>query len=44
MYIRSVKISDYYLVTPLLKNWWGGRQMAVMLPSYFLTILLIQVL
>lgn len=35
MKIRSVKSSDYYVISPLLNAWWGGRQMADMLPKLF---------
>jgi GNAT superfamily N-acetyltransferase len=35
MIIRSVKSSDYYIISPLLNDWWGGRQMADMLPKLF---------
>jgi len=35
MKIRSVKSSDYYVISPLLNDWWGGRQMADMLPKLF---------
>ncbi|WML43833.1 GNAT family N-acetyltransferase [Neobacillus sp. PS3-40] len=35
MIIRSVEGSDYYIISPLLNDWWGGRQMAEMLPKLF---------
>ena len=31
MEIRSVKDSDYYRISPLLNEWWGGRNMVDML-------------
>lgn len=35
MKIRSVKGSDYYKVSPLINEWWGGRNMSDMLPKLF---------
>jgi L-amino acid N-acyltransferase YncA len=35
MNIRSLEPSDYNTVIPNLNNWWGGRQMADMLPKLF---------
>lgn len=35
MKIRSVESSDYYIILPLLNDWWGGRQMTDMLPKLF---------
>ncbi|UZD46244.1 GNAT family N-acetyltransferase [Peribacillus frigoritolerans] len=35
MEIRSVKGSDYYAISPLINEWWGGRQMSDMLPKLF---------
>ncbi|WP_270182377.1 GNAT family N-acetyltransferase [Alkalihalobacillus sp. CinArs1] len=35
MKIRSVKSSDYYAISPLINEWWGGRQMSDMLPKLF---------
>jgi ribosomal protein S18 acetylase RimI-like enzyme len=35
MEIRSVKGSDYYVISPLINEWWGGRQMSDMLPKLF---------
>ncbi|MFO1446122.1 GNAT family N-acetyltransferase [Bacillus sp. Bva_UNVM-123] len=35
MKIRSVKGSDYYTVSPLINEWWGGRNMSDMLPKLF---------
>lgn len=35
MEIRNVKGSDYYVISPLINEWWGGRQMSVMLPKLF---------
>ncbi|KOP79931.1 hypothetical protein AMS60_16440 [Bacillus sp. FJAT-21945] len=35
MKIRLVKGSDYYVISPLINKWWGGRQMSDMLPKLF---------
>ncbi|MBO0996006.1 GNAT family N-acetyltransferase [Bacillus sp. SD088] len=35
MRIRLVKSSDYHAISPLINKWWGGRQMADMLPKLF---------
>ncbi|MED3574186.1 GNAT family N-acetyltransferase [Cytobacillus praedii] len=35
MKIRSVKGSDYYVISPLINEWWGGRNMSEMLPKLF---------
>lgn len=35
MNIRSVKGSDYYAVSPLINEWWGGRNMSDKLPKLF---------
>ncbi|MCA1063848.1 GNAT family N-acetyltransferase [Rossellomorea sp. AcN35-11] len=35
MNIRFVKGSDYYAISPLINEWWGGRQMSDMLPKLF---------
>lgn len=35
MGIRSVKVSDYYVISPLIKEWWGGRNMSDKLPRLF---------
>lgn len=35
MEIRSVKGSDYYVISPLINEWWGGRNMSAMLPKLF---------
>jgi predicted GNAT superfamily acetyltransferase len=35
MKIRSVKGSDYYILSPLINEWWGGRNMSDMLPKLF---------
>lgn len=35
MEIRNVKSSDYYIISPLINDWWGGRQMSDMLPKLF---------
>ena len=33
--IRNVKSSDYHIISPLINDWWGGRQMSDMLPKLF---------
>jgi GNAT superfamily N-acetyltransferase len=35
MEIRTVKSSDYPIISPLINDWWGGRQMSDMLPKLF---------
>lgn len=35
MEFRYVKSSDYYVISPLINDWWGGRQMSDMLPKLF---------
>ncbi|MFA1822383.1 GNAT family N-acetyltransferase [Virgibacillus oceani] len=35
MEIRTVNSSDYYVISPLINDWWGGRQMSDMLPKLF---------
>ncbi|WP_018933104.1 GNAT family N-acetyltransferase [Gracilibacillus lacisalsi] len=35
MEIRLVKSSDYNNISPLINDWWGGRQMSDMLPKLF---------
>ncbi|WP_221568909.1 GNAT family N-acetyltransferase [Alkalihalobacillus sp. TS-13] len=35
MDIRCVKSSDYYVLSPLINEWWGGREMSDMLPKLF---------
>lgn len=35
MEIRTVSSSDYYVLSPLINEWWGGRQMSDMLPKLF---------
>jgi len=35
MDIRLAKDSDYGLVSPLINEWWGGRDMSHMLPALF---------
>lgn len=35
MDIRKVNSSDYYALSPLINDWWGGRQMSDMLPKLF---------
>jgi N-acetylglutamate synthase-like GNAT family acetyltransferase len=33
--IRNVKRSDYDVISPLINEWWGGRQMQDKLPKLF---------
>ncbi|WP_276917854.1 GNAT family N-acetyltransferase [Aneurinibacillus aneurinilyticus] len=35
MEIRLVKGSDYYVISPLINEWWGGRNMSDMLLKLF---------
>ncbi len=35
MKIRSVEGADYYVISPLINEWWNGRQMSDMLPKLF---------
>jgi ribosomal protein S18 acetylase RimI-like enzyme len=35
MKIRSLKGTDYYVISPLINEWWNGRQMSDMLPKLF---------
>ncbi|GAA0379536.1 GNAT family N-acetyltransferase [Bacillus horti] len=35
MNIRTVKGSDYYTISPLINEWWGGREMSHRLPKLF---------
>lgn len=35
MEIRSVTGSDYYAISPLINEWWGGRNMSDKLPKLF---------
>ncbi|MDP4087034.1 MAG: GNAT family N-acetyltransferase [Bacillota bacterium] len=35
MKIRLVKSEDYNKISPLLNDWWGGRQITDMLPKMF---------
>lgn len=35
MEIRAVRDKDYDVLSPLINDWWGGRQMADMLPKLF---------
>ncbi|WP_419465913.1 N-acetyltransferase family protein [Bacillus spongiae] len=35
MNIRHVQREDYVQISPLINEWWGGRQMADMLPRLF---------
>jgi predicted GNAT superfamily acetyltransferase len=35
MKIRQVQGSDYYVISPLINDWWGGRQMSDMIPKLF---------
>ncbi len=35
MNFRTVKVSDYDIISPVINDWWGGRQMADLLPKLF---------
>lgn len=35
MHIRTVQSTDYYIISPLVNEWWGGRQMSDKLPKLF---------
>ncbi|MBM7662885.1 ribosomal protein S18 acetylase RimI-like enzyme [Bacillus mesophilus] len=35
MKLRLVRGSDYYTLSPLINEWWGGRDMSDMLPKLF---------
>ncbi|BAC12243.1 hypothetical conserved protein [Oceanobacillus iheyensis HTE831] len=35
MKIRHIQSSDYYTISPLVNEWWGGRNMSDMLPKLF---------
>ncbi len=35
IHIRFVNGSDFYSLAPLINEWWGGRDMAAMLPKLF---------
>ncbi|CAM3985952.1 GNAT family N-acetyltransferase [Mesobacillus zeae] len=35
MEIHSVKGSDYYVISSLINDWWGGKNMSDMLPKLF---------
>ena len=35
MTVRLVKGSDYYIISPLINDWWNGRQMSDLLPKLF---------
>ncbi|SDJ12761.1 GNAT family N-acetyltransferase [Salimicrobium halophilum] len=35
MKIRNVTSEDYYILSPLINEWWGGRQMSEILPKLF---------
>jgi len=35
MTVRLVKGSDYYAISPLINDWWNGRQMSDLLPKLF---------
>lgn len=35
MEIRAVRDKDYDVLSPLINEWWGGRQMTDMLPKLF---------
>lgn len=31
----NMQCEDYYVISPLINEWWGGRQMSDMLPKLF---------
>jgi len=35
MTVRLVEGSDYYVISPLINDWWNGRQMSDLLPKLF---------
>ncbi|NDI36241.1 GNAT family N-acetyltransferase [Chengkuizengella sediminis] len=35
MQIRSLKPTDYEIISPLIDEWWGGRKMRHLLPKLF---------
>lgn len=35
MTVSLVKGSDYYIISPLINDWWNGRQMSDLLPKLF---------
>lgn len=35
MYVRKIKPEDYITIHSVINDWWGGRQMADMLPKLF---------
>ncbi|SIS45558.1 GNAT family N-acetyltransferase [Salimicrobium flavidum] len=35
MEIRNVQSEDYYILSPLIDEWWGGRQMSAKVPKLF---------
>lgn len=35
MKIRHVQASDYDMISPLINDWWGGREMSDMVPRLF---------
>lgn len=35
MKIRSIKSSDYYQLSPVINEWWNGRNMTHMVPKLF---------
>lgn len=37
MQIRNAEPRDYYFVSAVINDWWGGRQMRDMLPKLFFT-------
>src|SRR5688572_19584577 len=37
MYIRNIHETDYTPIITVIDSWWGGRQMADMLPRLFFT-------
>ncbi len=35
MQVRLVESSDYYIISPLINDWWGGRQFSDILTKSF---------
>ncbi|MGO0061086.1 N-acetyltransferase family protein [Brevibacillus fluminis] len=35
MILRNIEEKDFYDIIPVINDWWGGRQMADMLPKLF---------
>jgi hypothetical protein len=39
MQMRHVVLKDFHIISLLLNEWWGGREMSARLPKLFLNIL-----